>query len=69
MCNQGGAIQFLNEVRQRLPFRIQVLQTDDGAEFQSRFQWHAEALDIKHIYIRPRTPRLNGEVEPLISGG
>ena len=62
-CNQRTAIQFLNEVRQRLPFRILVLQTDNGAEFQSRFHWHAEALDIEHVYIRPRTPRLNGKVE------
>ena len=62
-CNQRTAIQFLNEVRQRLPFRIHVLQTDNGAEFQSQFHWHAESLDIRHVYIRPRTPHLNGKVE------
>ena len=62
-CNQRTAIRFLNEVRQRLPFRIHVLQTDNGAEFQSQFHWHAESLDIKHVYIRPRTPHLNGKVE------
>jgi hypothetical protein len=28
-----------------------------------KFHWHAEALDIRHIYIRARTPRLNGKVE------
>ncbi len=62
-CNQRTAIRFLNEVRQRLPFRIHILQTDNGAEFQSNFHWHAESLDIKHVYIRPRTPHLNGKVE------
>ncbi len=62
-CNQRNAIQFLNEVRRRLPFRIHVLQTDNGAEFQSQFHWHAESLDIRHVYIRPRTPHLNGKVE------
>jgi transposase InsO family protein len=62
-CNQKTAIKFLNEVRERLPFRIQVLQTDNGAEFQSNFHWHAESLDIRHVYIRPRTPHLNGKVE------
>ena len=62
-CNQKTAIRFLDEVRERLPFRIQVLQTDNGAEFQSNFHWHAESLDIKHVYIKPRTPRLNGKVE------
>jgi transposase InsO family protein len=62
-CNQRTAIRFLNEVRKRLPFRIQVLQTDNGAEFQSRFHWHAESLDIRHVYIRPASPHLNGKVE------
>ena len=30
VCNQRSAIQFLNEARQRLPFRIQFIQTDNG---------------------------------------
>jgi transposase InsO family protein len=25
--------------------------------------WHLEALEIRHVYIRPRTPHLNGKVE------
>jgi transposase InsO family protein len=56
-------IRILTDVRKRLPFRILVLQTDNGAEFQSQFHWHAESLDIRHVYIRPRTPHLNGKVE------
>jgi transposase InsO family protein len=62
-CNQRTAIRFIDEVRQRLPFRIHVVQTDNGAEFQSQFHWHLEAQDIRHVYIRPRTPHLNGKVE------
>jgi transposase InsO family protein len=62
-CNQATAIQFVEEVRRRLPFRIHVIQTDNGAEFQSRFHWHLETHDIRHVYIRPRTPHLNGKVE------
>jgi len=62
-CNQTTAIQFIDEVRRRLPFRVLVVQTDNGAEFQSRFHWHLESLDIRHAYIRPRTPHLNGKVE------
>jgi transposase InsO family protein len=50
-------------VIRRLPFRIHVVQTDNGAEFQSHFHWHLESLDIRHVYIRPRTPHLNGKVE------
>jgi len=62
-CNQGTAIRFIDDVLRRLPFRVLVVQTDNGAEFQSRFHWHLDALDIRHVYIRPRTPHLNGKVE------
>jgi len=62
-CNQRTAILFIDEVIRRLPFRLHVVQTDNGAEFQSQFHWHLETLDIRHVYIRPRTPRLNGKVE------
>jgi len=62
-CNQAVAIQFMDDVLRRLPFRVHVVQTDNGAEFQSRFHWHLEERDIRHVYIRPRTPHLNGKVE------
>jgi len=62
-CNQRTAIRFIDDVVRRLPFRILVVQTDNGAEFQSQFHWHVESLDIRHVYIRPRTPHLNGKVE------
>ena len=62
-CNQRTAIRFVGDVLRRLPFRVHVIQTDNGAEFQSRFHWHVEALYIRHVYIRPRTPHLNGKVE------
>jgi transposase InsO family protein len=62
-CNQRTAKTFLDEILRRLPFRVHVVQTDNGAEFQSEFHWHLERLDIKHVYIRPRTPHLNGKVE------
>jgi transposase InsO family protein len=57
------AIQFVDDVLRRLPFRVQVIQTDNGAEFQSQFHWHLERRDVRHVYIRPRTPHLNGKVE------
>jgi transposase InsO family protein len=62
-CNQATAIRFIDDVFRRLPFRVQVVQTDNGAEFQSRFHWHLESRDVRHVYIRPRTPHLNGKVE------
>jgi len=34
--NQRTAIQFIDDVRRCLPFRVHVVQTDNGAEFQCR---------------------------------
>jgi transposase InsO family protein len=62
-CNQRTAIQFINNVRHRLPFRILTVQTDNGAEFQTQFHGHLHDLNIRHVYIRPRSPHLNGKVE------
>ncbi len=61
--DQKSAIQFVDYVRQRLPFRLEQIQTDNGSEFQSAFHWHVQDLGIRHIYIKPATPRLNGKVE------
>jgi transposase InsO family protein len=61
--NQKTAIQFADYVLERLPFRVEVIQTDNGAEFQSQFHYHLLDRGIGHHYIQPRTPRLNGKVE------
>lgn len=60
---QKTAIQFIDYVLSRLPFRTEVIQTDNGAEFQQLFHWHILDKGIRHVYIKPRTPRLNGKVE------
>ena len=62
-CDQKTAIQFVDYVLERLPFPVQVIQTDNGAEFQSAFHFHVLDKGIGHRYIKPRTPRLNGKVE------
>ena len=61
--NQKTAIQFLDYVLERLPFRVDAIQTDNGAEFQSGFHWHVMDRGIRHTYIKPATPRLNSKVE------
>ena len=61
--NQKTAIQFIDEVLARLPFKTECVQTDNGAEFQGAFHWHLLDRGIQHVYIAPRTPRLNGKVE------
>ena len=61
--NQKNAIQFVDYVLSRLPFRAEVIQTDNEAEFQEQFHWHVLDKGINHVYIKPRRPRLNGKVE------
>lgn len=60
---QAKAIDFLDYVVRKFPFRIKYVHTDNGHEFQSKFHWHAEDCGIIHRYIRPASPHLNGKVE------
>lgn len=60
---QANAIDFVNHIIQKFPFRIQQIRTDRGHEFQAKFHWHVEDLGIRHAYIKARTPQLNGKVE------
>jgi transposase InsO family protein len=59
----ANAIDFVDYVIKKFPFRIHTIHTDNGHEFQSQFHWHLTDLGINHFYIKPRTPRLNGKVE------
>jgi transposase InsO family protein len=61
--NQKTAIEFVDYVLEKLPFRVQLVQTDNGAEFGTVFHWHVLDKGVRHIYIKPTTPRLNGKVE------
>ncbi|NIO27864.1 MAG: IS481 family transposase [Candidatus Latescibacteria bacterium] len=61
--NQKSAINFVDYVIEKFPFRIHTIRTDRGHEFQAHFHWHVEDKGIRHVYIKPRTPQLNGKVE------
>ena len=54
---QKSAIQFIDYVLAKLPFAVEVVQTDNGAEFQGSFHWHLLDRGIGHTYIKPKTPR------------
>ena len=47
----------------KFPFRIHTIRTDMGHEFQAQFHWYVEDRGIRHIYLRPHSPELNGKVE------
>ena len=60
---QANAIKFVDHVIESFPFRIKEIRTDNGHEFQARFHWHVEDKGIRHAYIKPSSPQLNGKVE------
>jgi len=60
---QANAIAFIGYVIKSFPFRIREVRTDNGHEFQAKFHWHVEDQGIRHAYIKPRSPQLNGKVE------
>jgi transposase InsO family protein len=60
---QQNAIAFMDHVIATFQFRVHTVRTDRGHEFQALFHWHLADRDIRHVYIKPRTPQLNGKVE------
>ena len=60
---QTSAIDFIDYVVKKFPFRIHTIRTDRGHEFQAKFHWHVEDNGMRHVYIKPRSPQLNGKVE------
>ncbi len=61
--NQKNACDFIDYVINKFSFRICEIRTDRGHEFQAKFHWHVEDKGIRHAYIKPRSPQLNGKVE------
>ena len=61
--NQEYAIDFIDYVVEKFPFRIHTIQTDNGHEFQSKFNWHVQDKGMNHRYIKPGKPQHNGKVE------
>jgi transposase InsO family protein len=61
--NQENAIDFLDYVIKKFPFRIKMIRTDNGHEFQAKFHWYCMDKGIEHVYIKPGSPKLNGKVE------
>lgn len=60
---QASAIDFVDHIIEKFPFRIHEIRTDNGHKFQAKFHWHVEDKGIRHAYIRRGTPQLNGKVE------
>ena len=60
---QVNAIDFIEHIIEKFPFRIREVRTDNGHELQTKFHWHVEDSGVRHAYIKRGTPQLNGKVE------
>jgi len=55
--------RILQEFRREYHHPIHTIQTDNGSEFLKSFHQYLEDQEIKHIFIYPNSPKLNGVVE------
>ena len=53
---QANAIDFVDNIIEKFPFRIKEIRTDSGHEFQAKFHWHVEDQGIRHAYIKRGNP-------------
>lgn len=60
------AVKALKFALNRLPFKVEMIQTDNGPEFQADFVAECGRLNILHRYSRIRKPRDNSIVERFI---
>lgn len=61
--DQDGSMSALLEILPKLPFKPVFIQTDNGLEFQGRFQALCTKLQLKHHWIHKSTPNENAIIE------
>ena len=71
--NTYASTEFLKIIKKKFKYKIECIQTDNGAEFTNRlttyrdkktlFEKALEEAGIRHKLIKPKTPRHNGKVE------
>ena len=58
-----NTLDFFRKLEYVYPGDILSVQTDNGSEFLGMFEEHLSKSCIKHFFIYPRCPRINGVVE------
>jgi transposase InsO family protein len=61
--DQDGSMVALMEILPKLPFKVLFIQTDNGLEFQGRFDNYLSEIKLKHHFIHKRTPNENAIIE------
>lgn len=58
-----NAKKVFREFQLKCPYLIRKVQTDNGSEFLASFHQHLKEQKINHIFIYPKSPKINGVVE------
>lgn len=61
--NSQNALDCLKKFQLVYPFKLKVVQTDNGLEFLGDFDQYLIRNKIPHLFTYPRCPRINGVVE------
>lgn len=61
--DQDGSMATILEILPKLPFKPVLIQTDNGLEFQGRFQKMCQDMGLKHHMIHKNTPNENALIE------
>ena len=57
------AVEFLDTLLARMPFRVKAIQVDGGSEYRAGFEEACQRLGLKLFVLPPHSPKLNGRVE------
>ncbi len=63
------ATDFLDTLEKRMPFLVNAIQVDGGAEFEAIFEEECRRRGIKLFILPPRSPKLSGAVERISKKG
>ena len=64
-ANSKNTVKFMKKLETVYPGEngITTVQTDNGSEYLGKFDQYLKTKNIKHLFIYPRCPRINGYVE------
>jgi len=64
-ANSKNTVKFMKKLEEVCPRKngIITVQTDNGSEYIGVFDQYLKTKHIKHLFIYPRCPRINGYVE------
>lgn len=58
-----NAREVFKEFMKVTPTKIHTIQTDNGSEFLDKFHKYLDEIHLKHVFIYPHSPKINGVVE------